>query len=302
MTFNAEGTIKQGARITKETLFAAMANGDMLESRALSFDSNKQLHFSLGEYEGIMPYEECAIGVRENEVRDIALITRVGRPVCFMITHIDEDAARVYLSRTMAQMRCSAEYLHTLSCGDVIPCRVTHIEQFGAFCDIGCGISALVPIDCLSVSRIHSPHDRIRVGQDLRCVIKSIDCKGRFVLSLKELLGTWEENSARFSAGETVIGIVRSVENYGVFVELTPNLAGLAEPNSALVPGQVVSVYIKSILPDKMKIKLVVLHVCDDDDYTFPIEYFSNAYHIDHWMYSVPGAAHMIETDFSQDI
>ena len=86
------------------------------------------------------------------------------------------------------------------------------------------------------------------------------DVQGRIVLTLRELLGTWSENAACFAAGETVVGIVRSVEDYGVFIEIAPNLAGLAETDSTLRPGQAVSVYIKNILPDKMKIKLVVVN------------------------------------------
>jgi len=42
------------------------------------------------------------------------------------------------------------------------------------------------------------------------------------VLTLRELLGTWSENAACFAAGETVVGIVRSVEDYGVFIEIRP--------------------------------------------------------------------------------
>ena len=52
---------------------------------------------------------------------------------------------------------CKAEYLDPApSPDDILPCIVTHIEPFGAFCDVGCGISALLPIDCMSVSRISS--------------------------------------------------------------------------------------------------------------------------------------------------
>ena len=105
---------------------------------------------------------------------------------------------------------------------------MTHIESFGAFCDVGCGIAALLPIDCLSVSRIASPADRVQVGQQLLCAVKNRDAQGRIVLTLRELLGTWSENAACFAAGETVVGIVRSVEEYGVFIEIAPNLAGLA--------------------------------------------------------------------------
>lgn len=67
----------------------------------------------------------------------------------------------------------------------------------------------------------------------------------------KELLGTWMENASWFCPGETVRGTVRSVKEYGSFIELTPNLSGLADAREKLDPGDGVSVYIKSIRPEK---------------------------------------------------
>lgn len=107
---------------------------------------------------------------------------------------------------------------------------MTHLEPFGAFCDIGAGISALMPIDGISVSRIPHPCVRFSVNQDIKAVVKSIDENGRITLSQKELLGTWEENASKFAPGETVPGVIRSVEDYGIFVELAPILQGL--PNA----------------------------------------------------------------------
>ena len=91
------------------------------------------------------------------------------------------------------------------------------------------------------------------MGQQILCAVKNRDVQGRFVLTIRELLGTWEENAAGFTVGETVVGIVRSVEEYGTFIEIAPNLAGLAESCTDLVPGQAVSVYIKNILPEKIE-------------------------------------------------
>lgn len=112
---------------------------------------------------------------------------------------------------------------------------------------------------------------------------------GRLTLSHRELLGTWEENSAAFKAGETVPGIVRSVEKYGVFVELTPNLAGLAEYCEGVKDGDHASVYIKSILPQRMKIKLVIVDSFSADYPPAPIRYFTDSRHIDSWVYSPAG-------------
>ena len=48
-----------------------------------------------------------------------------------------------------------------------------------------------------------------------------------------------------FNVGQTVCGVVRSIEDYGIFIELTPNLAGLAEYKAGIVSGQQATVYIK---------------------------------------------------------
>ena len=93
-------------------------------------------------------------------------------------------------------------------------------------------------------------------------MVKSIDREtGRVILSYKELLGSWKDNAKRFSVGTTVQGIVRETEKNknGIFIELTPNLVGMAEYEDGLDYGQKVNVYIKKIDQDKQKIKLVIV-------------------------------------------
>jgi small subunit ribosomal protein S1 len=133
-------------------------------------------------------------------------------------------------------------------------------------------------------------------------VIKSIDEQGRIFVSNKELLGTWEENARLFNEGETVCGIVRSIESYGIFVELKPNLAGLAEYRDDLSVGRAVTVYIKSIIPEKMKIKLIIIDPYSESSFDAPIEYFIDAErvkHIDSWTYSPDKCKKCIGTVFN---
>ena len=301
LEYRAEGLCRSANHMRREELNRCIATAEVLQSTALAFDTNRRLRFELGGVRGYMPYEECVDTAPGEEVKDIAVLTRVGRPTCFVITGTcrEEDGSEAFLlSRAQAQRRCREEYLDKLECGSVIPCTVTHIENFGAFCDVGCGVAALLPIDCLSVSRISSPADRVKVGQQLLCAIKNRDAQGRIVLTLRELLGTWSENAACFAAGETVVGIVRSVEDYGVFVEIAPNLAGLAEADPALRPGQAVSVYIKNILPDKMKIKLVIVNKNLGQPLRFEPHYFVTTGRLSRWIYSTPQSRKQIETVF----
>ena len=278
----------------------AMMCGKILEATAILCDERSRLHVDLYGVRGFIDREECVYCRGGESIKDIAIITRVGKPVCFKVISICHDEIGPYamLSRREAQKECAMCYLADLIPGDVIESRVTHLESFGAFVDVGCGISSLLSIDCISVSRISHPKSRISVGMNLHTVVKSIDRdNGRIFVSLKELLGTWEENAAEFRAGSTVAGVIRSVESYGVFVELTPNLAGLAElrdsGGSAIITPESVgcraAVYIKSIIPERMKIKLVLIDCSGEHVAASPLKYFVNTSkvrHIDRWRYS----------------
>ena len=277
----------------------------ILEAPAILCDHNFNLHISLGGgILGIIPREECEFVSSGEQVKDIAILTRVGKPVCFKVTGFRRDEVGetvAILSRRAAQRECVLNYVSTLIPGDIIPVRVTHLENFGAFVDIGCGIVSLLSIDCISVSRISHPSVRLGVGDSMFAVVKSIDERGRVYVTQRELLGSWEENAKRFSEGETVRGIVRSVEDYGIFVELTPNLAGLAEYKENVYPEQTAAVYIKSIIPDKMKLKLIIIDTVDEPIARSSPEYFidpSEIAHIDNWTYSPKGCKKIIESNF----
>lgn len=280
----------------------AFYNETVLEARAVRCDREHNLHIDLGEIRGFMPHAECALGLKEGTVRDIAVISRVNKPVCFKILGFHDDEAGVrtaVLSRRAVQADCRAEYLSALRPGDVLDAVITRLEPFGAFCDVGAGLPALLPIDNISVSRIPHPGARFFAGQRIRAVLKCRDEAGRITLSHKELLGTWAENVAHFAAGETVPGVVRSVEKYGIFVELTPNLAGLAEYVPGVSAGDTASVFIKSINPARLKIKLILVDRFPPTEPNYSFDY-PDVSHIDRWLYSPEPCEKHVETVFSE--
>lgn len=305
MKFYPEGqnTALQRTFDSLEDIKIAMMNGSVIESRVLLCDSDHNLHVDLGIIRGIIPREEGAIGIDDGTTRDIALISKVNKFVCFTILGFQRDDfgnTSAILSRKAVQTGCKINYIDNLVPGDIIDAAVTHLEKFGAFIDIGAGINALIPIDMLSVSRINHPSERLYEGEGIRVVLRKKEPE-KLTFSLKELLGTWQENANLFEVGQTVTGVVRSVESYGVFVELMPNLAGLAEPCDFLFEGQTVAVYIKSILPDKMKIKLVVVEAFQESEPAGELTYFVCDNHINRFDYSPPNAPKEITTDFDED-
>lgn len=307
MKFYPEGKIidsadNKASLSSLSSLEDAMSSEKILEARAVMCDSKHNLIVDLGCMKGVIPRDEAALGIREGTMRDIGILSRVNHPVSFVVKGFDYDEkGKIFanLSRREVQENCTNLYLNNLIPGDIIEAKVTHIEPFGIFADIGSGIVSLLPIDSISVSRIEHPSERFSIGMTFNAIVKSYE-NGRITLSHKELLGTWQENAEYFSAGETVSGIVRSVESYGIFVELTPNLAGLAELKEGVVPGQRASVFIKSILPSKMKIKLIIIEALDcEKSKPTPPNYFFDGEHIDKFTYSPDECDKEIITCFS---
>ena len=92
----------------------------------------------------------------------------------------------------------------------------------------------------------------------IKCIDKKLE---RVILTYKELLGSWEDNIKDFQEGQTVTGIARETEKSknGIFIELKPNLVGMAEYKDNIEYGQNVDVYIKKIIPDRKKVKLLIV-------------------------------------------
>ncbi len=264
----------------------------ILEAIAVSCDPAHNLMVDLAGIPGIIPRDECAMGIKNGTTRDIAILSRVGKPVCFKVVQIEERGTGpfVTLSRVKAQQEAEAYFFQNRLPGDIISVKVTHLEPFGAFVDIGCGLISLIGIENISVSRIFHPSERFYEGQNIYAVVARLEPElHRICLTHKELLGTWAENAALFSSGETVTGIVRSIEDYGIFVELRPNLSGLAEYREQVQVGQMAAVYIKSILPERMKIKLTIIHTSDCKPQLLKeSDYYLKKGHLEKWVYSPP--------------
>lgn len=227
-------------------------------------DESYNLHVKLDNgLEGVIPRKEVeALNLDENGLPKTNLcIGKVHKYVQFKIKEKDGD--NLIFSRKDAQKEVLNSVKTDLQEGQVVNGIVKNITPYGAFVDIGGGIVGLVHIEDLSVARIKTPYERIKIGQKLNIVIKSIDREqGRINLSYKEQFGSWEENANNFKVGMKTKGIIRETEKNkkGIFIELTPNLVGMAEYEEGLNYGEKVDVSIKKIDYDKKKVKLVILN------------------------------------------
>ncbi len=263
LKFEPEGWNNEITKVNKTNLKEYMENNLTLQGLVKNCDDNYNLYVSFENgLVGKIPREEVeAIKTEENGLpRTNLCIGKVHKFVQFKIKDVKEDG--IILSRKQVQKEAMNWVRNDLEIGQKVDGIVKNIKPYGAFIEIGGGIVGLAHIEDLSVARIKSPYERLRIGQKVEVVIKSINKEqGKVILSYKEMLGSWEENASKFTAGSKVKGKVRETEKNknGIFIELTPNLVGMAEYEEGLEYGQDVDVYIKKIDYDRKKVKLLIV-------------------------------------------
>lgn len=258
-----EGWYNTENNYNMEQINNAWQNGEIMQAKVVKCDSSYNLHINLGNnIQGIIPREEIEAISLDNVgfPKPNICISKVNQFVQFKVKNIVNE--KVILSRKSVGKEVMRWISNEVQVGDKVNGIIKNIRPYGAFVEIGGGVVGLLHIEDISVARIKDPSERFSVGQKIEVMVKSIDRKmNRVILTYKELLGTWEDNIKEYQEGETVTGIVRDIEKSknGIFIELKPNLVGLAEYKENIEYGKPVDVYIRKIIPEKKKVKLLIV-------------------------------------------
>lgn len=295
------GTARQ--LMTVEQVEEAIQNKSILEALVIECDDDRTLILSIGtNIEGRIRYEDLQYSLNEGDLKPVSALSKVGKRVKFYAKAMRKcnDKYIVDCTRRELQIDCYNEYISKLRPGDIIPARAIRVEEYGVFCDVGCGMIGLLHTNHISVTHIVNPKESLKNINNMFVVVKEIQENGRMLLTHRELLGTWLEESSKFSMDDIVEGTVLSVEDYGVFVRLSQNLSGLTDPvNIELNPGDKVRVRISMILKNSMKIKLDLMEVLPFEQEKLKFEYRQTSGHMDYWKYSMDVAKKKIETYFN---
>ena len=261
--FKPEGWNNEISQLDIINIEQIKAKGEILQGIVKDCDDNYNLHINFENgLNGIIPREEVeGINLQEDGLPKTNLCTgKVHKFVQFKVKAIENDTA--ILSRKEVQCEALDFVKNELEVGQKLSGIVKNIKPYGAFVEIGGGVVGMVHIEDLSIARIKTPYERLKIGQKVEIVVKSINREnGKVILSYKETLGSWEENAKNFEPGTRAKGIVRETEKNknGIFIELTPNLVGMAEYKEGLEYGQTVQVYIKKIDNERKKVKLLII-------------------------------------------
>ena len=198
----------------------------------------------------------------------------IGKTMKLKITEIDPNKNRLILSHKdlVEEEREEAfdKVASQLVVGDVVEGKVSRLTNFGSFIDVG-GVDGLVHISEISYKHVDKPSDVLKVGQDVKVKVIGIDNdRHRISLSIKQTEPSpFEQATADLNEGDIFEGEVKSLTNFGAFVEVADGIQGLVhvseisnkhvdKPSDVLKVGQTVKVKVLNIDPNDRRISLSI--------------------------------------------
>ena len=202
----------------------------------------------------------------------------IGRSLSFNIAEFSENGRNIVLSRRAileGERQDKKRALQaSLQEGMKVRGKVTSIQKFGAFVDIG-GVEGLLPVSEIAWSRTEKVGDVLSVGQEVEVILKKLDWdQERFSFSLKDALpDPWDQAVDNYLVGSYHSGTVSRLAPFGAFVTLAQGVDGLihisklgggrrlSHPREVLKEGQPVEVQIEAVDREKRKISLALAEV-----------------------------------------
>lgn len=158
----------------------------------------------------------------------------IGATLGVKIIDVNEGENKIIVSEKSVWEEEQSAVLSSYKIGDTVEGTVSATTEFGAFVKFPLGadpknaLEGLVHISEIAWQRIDHPKDLVAVGDTVKAQVIGIQ-GSKIFLSMKRLTeDPWKNVGERYAIGQTVKGKIIKANPFGFFVELDPDIHGLA--------------------------------------------------------------------------
>ncbi len=163
--------------------------------------------------------------------------------------------------------------------GSRVKGKVVNVMNYGVFVRLEDGIEGLVHISEMSwTRRLSHPSEMVNLDDEIEVVVLNINKeKQEISLGMKQIEpNPWELAARKYPPGTIVTAHVRSMTNFGAFVEIEPGIDGMihisdlswtrkyGHPSEALQKGQEVKCVVLEVNQEKQRISLGMKQMTED--------------------------------------
>jgi len=206
-------------------------------------------------------------------------MVQLGDKLEVMILNIDKEKGRVALGLKQKDSNPWDQIEEKYPPGTRVHGKIVNLLPYGAFIEIEPGIEGLIHVSEMSwVKNVTDPSEIVKIGDDVEAVVLSVQKdEGKISLGMKQIEhNPWDDVSDKFPEGKQIEVEIKSLTNYGAFVELEPGVEGLihisdlswtkkvSHPSEVLKKGDVVKAVVLTIDKENKKITLGLKQLTDN--------------------------------------
>jgi small subunit ribosomal protein S1 len=200
-------------------------------------------------------------------------MVQIGQKLEVMILSVDKEKGRVALGLKQKDSNPWDQIEEKYPPGTHVKGKIVNLLPYGAFIEIEPGIEGLIHVSEMSWTKnITDPSEMVKKGDEVEAIVLSIQKEeGKISLGIKQLESNpWDEVEKKYEIGKNVRAEIKSLTNFGAFVELEPGVEGLihisdlswikkvSHPSEILKKGDIVDAVVLSVDKESKKITLGV--------------------------------------------
>ena len=217
--------IEEELEAQRAEIISHLEKGQVLEGTVKNITSYGAF-IDLGGVDGLIHITDLSWG-RVNSPEEVV---EIGQKINVVVLDYDEERKRIALGLKQLTPHPWDALEEGLQVGDKVTGKVVVLTDYGAFVEVKPGVEGLVHVSEMSWTKhVHHPSDLLKVGEEIECVVLSIDREERKMsLGIRQLTpDPWESIEERYPIGSKHTAEVRNFTHFGIFVTFEDGIDGL---------------------------------------------------------------------------
>lgn len=275
--------LEEQAKKAREEALARIKTGDIVEGIVKSI-TEFGAFIDIGGIDALLHISDLAW----NKVVHPKELVNIGEKIKVKVLSADSETGRVTVGLKQLTPHPWDGIEEKYPIGSRVKGRVTTLAEYGAFVELEKGVEGLIHVSEMSWTKmIHHPSQLLKIGDTVETVVLSIDKENRRIsLGLKQTTpDPWSLIDEKYHVGQKVTGRIKSLKEFGAFVEIEEGIEGLIHnndfswtkkikhPREVVKKDQKIETIILEIDKENRRIGLGVKQLKEDPFYRFSKEY-----------------------------
>ncbi|MFA5073355.1 MAG: 30S ribosomal protein S1 [Nitrospirota bacterium] len=261
-------------QVQKAEILSSLTEGKILTGTIKNI-TDYGAFIDLGGIDGLLHITDLSWG----RVNHPSEVVSVGDTIEVMVLKYDREKQKVSLGLKQKTPDPWMSVEEKYPVGKRVRGTVSNITDYGAFVELESGVEGLIHISEMSwTHKVKHPSKMLSPGNEVEAQVLSVDRAGkRISLGIKQIdPNPWTTLAERYPLGSALEGKVRTITDFGVFVNVEEGIDGLIHisdlswtkhikhPSEVLKKGQTTKAIVLSIEPQKERISLGLKQLTPD--------------------------------------